>query len=273
MARLGVVGVLFVFPVTRSWIHIYSHALNRKTHTHGGKDTNMLLDSYLHVTSHLQILRPWSEGLRDFLQSTKKEDVEMMDSTEKGLSVKASQEAQPAESLVPVTARQAASTAASGCVVNSTTHPDAYAWLNRSAKSGRGILPPEVLEEWEAGGTRRSKLLTSFVRRVYVPHAQQRTNVLRLEAWNRIQQCTKDFSRSFKGFAWHTEEEIRTVLKWNELLSCFKVQPLQFVFNCGSGRILLLVDFPSSFLFDSYIYTCSQGRRQRELWSFARGSA
>ena len=181
----------------------------------------------------------------------------MTDSMEKGLSVKASQEAQPAEtsqeaqpaetsqeaqpaaSLVPVTVRKAASTAAPGCVINSTTHPDAYAWLNRSAKSGRGILPPEVLEEWEAGGTRRSKLLTSFVRRVYVPHAQQRTNVLRLEAWNRIQQCTKDFSRSFKGFEWRTEEEIRTVLKWNELLSCFKVQP------CNLFSIAVLVEFYS----------------------------
>ena len=47
MARLGVVGVLFVFRVLCSWIHSCSHALNRKTHTDGGKDTNMIHIYYM----------------------------------------------------------------------------------------------------------------------------------------------------------------------------------------------------------------------------------
>ena len=50
--------------------------------------------------------------------------------------------------------------------------PDAWAWLNRSAKSGKAILPAEVLEEWNSGGSRRSSLLRSFVSRVYMPGAR-----------------------------------------------------------------------------------------------------
>lgn len=111
----------------------------------------------------------------------------------------------------------------SAVVINSQSHPDAYAWLNRSAKSSKAILPPEVLEEWEAGGSRRNQLLRSFVTKVYVPGSSQQTNILRLEAWNRIRQATKNFSRSFVGYAWHTEEELKEVLKWNEKLGLFLV--------------------------------------------------
>lgn len=110
---------------------------------------------------------------------------------------------------------------AAGTTVNSMTHPDAWAWLNRSAKSGKAILPAEVLEEWNAGGSRRSSLLKSFVQRVYMPGASQQTNMLRLEAWNRIRQVTKDFTRTFKGYAWHTDEEMKDVLKWSETLGAF----------------------------------------------------
>ncbi len=105
--------------------------------------------------------------------------------------------------------------------INSTTHPDAWAWLNRSAKSGKAILPAEVLEEWNAGGTRRSALLRSFVCKVYSPGSSQQTNMLRLEAWNRIRQATKDFTRTFKGYAWHTDEEMKEILKWSETLGTF----------------------------------------------------
>lgn len=108
-----------------------------------------------------------------------------------------------------------------GATVNSMTHPDAWAWLNRSAKSGKAILPAEVLEEWNSGGSRRSSLLRSFVSRVYMPGASQQTNMLRLEAWNRIRQVTKDFTKTFKGYAWHTDEEMKEVLKWSETLGTF----------------------------------------------------
>lgn len=220
----------------------------------------MCMPICIYIYCHIfKILRQWSDGLTACIssdvgmQGPDEADADMEDSDSvKDNSNGVSQQAQPPATLVPVTPRQGASTAPSGCVVNSTTHPDAYAWLNRSAKSGRGILPPEVLAEWEAGGARRNKLLTSFVRRVYVPGAQQRTNVLRLEAWNRIQQCTKDFTKSFQGFEWHTEEELRTVLKWNEILSFLSYNLCNLFSKCCSASVLhlfsiLLVDFRLSF--------------------------
>ena len=153
----------------------------------------------------------------------------------------------PPETLVPVPPEKNVSPPVSHAVVNSMSHPDAYAWLNRSAKSGRGILPPEVQAEWEAGGMRRSKLLTSFVQRVYVPHAPQHTNILRLECWNKIRQCTKDFARSFRGFEWHTEEELRTVLKWNEILVFGSYNLCNLFSMCCSGRIFIVEDVPLRF--------------------------
>ena len=110
---------------------------------------------------------------------------------------------------------------AAPATINSMTHPDAWQWLNRSAKSTKAILPPEVLEEWNMGGSRRSALLRSFVCKVYSPGSSQQTNILRLEAWNRIRQATKDFTRTFKGYAWHTDEEMKEILKWSETLGTF----------------------------------------------------
>ncbi len=58
-------------------------------------------------------------------------------------------------------------------VINSMTHPDAWAWLNRSCKPGKNLVPDEVLSDWMAGGQKRNALLHSFVKKVYQPNASQ----------------------------------------------------------------------------------------------------
>ena len=108
-----------------------------------------------------------------------------------------------------------------GCV-NRMTHPNAYAWLSRNCKEDkRGTIPDEVLEDWKAGGARRNRLLASFVEKIYVPGAPHSTNLLRLDAFVKIRQATKDISTSLQGFEWKTEAEMGTGeggLKWSESL-------------------------------------------------------
>ena len=103
-------------------------------------------------------------------------------------------------------------------VINSMTHPDAWAWLNRSCKPGKNLVPDEVLSDWMAGGQKRNALLHSFVKKVYQPNASQQVNALRLEAWHRIRQATRDWTKTFQGFEWKTETEMSTDLKWSEFL-------------------------------------------------------
>ncbi len=107
-----------------------------------------------------------------------------------------------------------------GATINSVSHPAAYAWLARNCREGKG-LPQEVVQEWEAGGAKRNRLLASFVKRVYTPGAAHGTNLLRLEAFIKIKNATKDFSKSLVGYEWKTESEMGSGeggLKWSESL-------------------------------------------------------
>lgn len=87
-------------------------------------------------------------------------------------------------------------------VINSMTHPDAWQWLNRACK--KQIVPEEVYNDWMSGGARRNQLLANFVQRVHRPGDSQQANLLRLEAFIKIRQCTKDVTKSLKGYEWHT---------------------------------------------------------------------
>ena len=111
---------------------------------------------------------------------------------------------------------------AAPAVVNSMTHPAAWAWLHRNCRADEPKVPQEVLDDWLAGGTRKNKLLHSFVQRVYQPNQSHQVTALRLEAWNKIRQVTKDFTRSFQGFEWKTEDELKK-MDWSEILvvCCF----------------------------------------------------
>ena len=102
-------------------------------------------------------------------------------------------------------------------VVNSMSHPAAWAWLHRNCRPDKQIVPKEVLDDWLAGGSRRNKLLQSFVKRIYQPNQSQQATAMRLEAWNKIRQVTRDFTKSFQGFAWKTEEELQK-MEWSETL-------------------------------------------------------
>lgn len=103
-------------------------------------------------------------------------------------------------------------------VVNSMSHPNAWQWLNRNCKPDKGVVPKEVYEDWVAGGARRQKLLYNFVTKVHQPGASQQTNALRLEAFVRFRQCSKDFSKSLAGYSWKTESEMKDDLHWSESL-------------------------------------------------------
>ena len=101
-------------------------------------------------------------------------------------------------------------------VVNSATHPAAWAFMDRAVK--RQILPEEALKEWQAGGTTRNKLFKSFVHKVYMPGADQNSNVLRLEAFIKIRQASRDWRTTLQGYEWLTESEMEDDKKWKETL-------------------------------------------------------
>ena len=99
------------------------------------------------------------------------------------------------------------------------THPDAWAFLNRlvkSAEAGKASVSPEVIEEWRAGGAVRCKLLTAFVNKVYVPGGDYNTNTLRLDAFIKIRQASRDWRTSLRGYEWLTEDELASDKRWNE---------------------------------------------------------
>ena len=122
--------------------------------------------------------------------------------------------------------------------VNSLTNPDAWQWLNRACKPGKNLVPEEVYNDWVAGGARRQKLLYSFVTKVHQPGASQQTNALRLEAFVRIRQCSKDFSKSLAGYSWKTESEMKDDLHWSESLCFIYEQFVCCIFEVYSLHIL-----------------------------------
>lgn len=127
------------------------------------------------------------------------------------------------EEVVPAESRVA--TAPS--VINSMTNPDAWQWLNRACK--KNVVPQEAYNDWMAGGAKRNQLLANFVTRVYQPGQSQQTNLLRLEAFIKIRQCTRDISKSLKGFEWRTKGEMKDDLKWSESLDSICVHCSLFI--------------------------------------------
>ena len=135
-------------------------------------------------------------------------------------AVKEQPEAEQPEAVSPAVATAKAGgveSSAALAVVNSMSHPAAWAWLHRNCRRDKQIVPKEVLDDWLAGGSRKSNLLKSFVQRIYQPHQSQQATAMRLEAWNKIRQVTRDFTKSFQGFAWKTEEELQK-MEWSETL-------------------------------------------------------
>lgn len=123
-------------------------------------------------------------------------------------------------------------------MINSMSHPEAWQWLNRACK--KQIVPQEVYNDWMAGGARRNQLLVNFVQRVHRPGDTQQGNLLRLEAFIKIRQCTRDVSKSLKGFEWRTKDEMKDDLKWSEPLKSIYVF---FVFFCEGTVFMCLQCF------------------------------
>ena len=105
-----------------------------------------------------------------------------------------------------------------GAVCNSMGHPGAWAFLSRACGQSRPGVPQECIDAWAAKGTARSKLLREFVEKVYIPGGSQAQNILRLECYTKIKQMTAEWRKSLVGFQWHTEQEMKDDLKWNEFL-------------------------------------------------------
>ena len=128
----------------------------------------------------------------------------------------------PPPQPAPVEPKQTTVVAAHPEVINSMSHPKAYAFLQRSCKDGKELVPKEIVDQWRAGGTHKSKLLQTFVRKIYVEGATQNTNCLRLEAYVKLRQATRDWATSMQGYEWRTEEELgENGLKWSTILGMF----------------------------------------------------
>lgn len=129
--------------------------------------------------------------------------------------------------------RAAAVVATQPEVINSMSHPKAYAFLQRSCKDDKGLVPKEIVDQWKAGGTEKNKLLQTFVRKIYIEGASQSTNCLRLECYVKLRQATRDWATSMQGYEWRTEEELgENGLKWSTILGMFlKARFVRFVFH------------------------------------------
>ena len=124
------------------------------------------------------------------------------------------------QSAVPSTTALSGATGYTGSI-NSISHPDAWAFLNRiCSQGGRPGVPQSAIDDWNAKGTRRSRLLRDFVTKCYQQGAPQNSQILKLEAWIKIKQMTKEWRKSLVGFEYHTEESMKTELKWSEFFGC-----------------------------------------------------
>lgn len=131
-------------------------------------------------------------------------------------------ELEPAETPAVPVPRATAVVPTQAEVINSMTHPKAYAWLQRSCKDDKGLVPQEIVDQWRAGGTQKSKLLQTFVRKIYVEGASQHQNCLRLECYVKLRQATRDWATSMQGYEWRTEDELgESGLKWSTILGMF----------------------------------------------------
>ena len=92
--------------------------------------------------------------------------------------------------------------------INSMTHPDAWAFLNRiCGGAGKEGVPESAIADWQAKGTPRARLLRDFVTKVYDKGAPQSSQILKLEAWIKIKQMTSEWRKSLVGFEYRTEKK------------------------------------------------------------------
>ena len=102
-------------------------------------------------------------------------------------------------------------------VVNSASHPHAYAFLNRMCGPGaenRGVSQ-EVIDQWRTKGPGKNKLLHMFVTKCYIRDDDAHGNRARLEALVRFKQCSKEFRQTLQGFSWLTKSEMEK-LGWDK---------------------------------------------------------
>ncbi|CAE7750009.1 unnamed protein product, partial [Symbiodinium sp. CCMP2456] len=99
---------------------------------------------------------------------------------------------------------------------NSTTCPDAWAFLYRICNAGASKTDPEVVKRWKEGGLPRQKLIKEFVEKCYVKGESQASNKGRLEALYKLRQTTREWKKGVSGFEWLTEREMRDEKKWPE---------------------------------------------------------
>lgn len=98
------------------------------------------------------------------------------------------------------------------------TCPQAWGFLYRMCRDGeKKKVPQEILDAWRSGGAARNKLLQTFVKRCFQPEEDYAANRTRLEAFIRLRQMSRDWSRSLQGFEWLTEAEMKEK-NWSEKL-------------------------------------------------------
>ncbi|CAL1138844.1 unnamed protein product [Cladocopium goreaui] len=97
----------------------------------------------------------------------------------------------------------------------SSTHPQAWHCLYRMCRKPDGI-DKEIYDKWHSGGAKRDQLLKDFVCRCFAPADDFNKNKAKLQALITLRQKTSQWRRNLQGYSWHTEEEMKTVLKWSQ---------------------------------------------------------
>ena len=100
--------------------------------------------------------------------------------------------------------------------MNSATHPQAYAFLNRMCNGNN--VNQEVLKMWKEKGTAgKNKLLSLFVNRCYDRGADTHTNRSRLEALVTYRQKSSEWKKTLAGYSWLTEGDMKgKPYEWND---------------------------------------------------------
>ena len=111
-------------------------------------------------------------------------------------------------------------------VVNSMSHPAAWALLHGNCRADKQVVPREVLDDWMAGGSRKNKLLHSFLQRIYRPNQSQQATAIRLEAWNKIRRpkTLPEVSNAMPG------KQKKSLRRWNGLRHLVSAVSLFFDF-------------------------------------------
>ena len=111
--------------------------------------------------------------------------------------------------------------------LNSVNCREAWSFLYRMCKGGEAKgVSQDILEAWRAGGQARNSLLHSFVTKCYDKNADYSSNRLRLEAYVKLKQASKEWKKNMQGWEWLTEEEMASKHGWSEIL-VFELNSIQ----------------------------------------------